>query len=225
MAAHGCTLLLACFLAQCPSWAAPGPAGPWATLNIKDGRILHNVRVLSDEGDSVVVRCDEGLVKVPKSSLPQAATDSIAQAPPKPAVALEPDMVMRPFNPDAVALEPEPEAKPKPAPNPAQSQRPAQGPVFKGCTIVSFQQKPFQSALGCEEVVIRNDGEAPVVLFPGNVVCMTAAGARLGGRYFIEDGFPPVTKRREVVGAQGSVDVQVFFTNGLIDVSGVQWSR
>jgi len=222
-------LLMACLLAPCPSGADPGPAGAWATLTIKDGRVLHNARVLSDEGDSVVVRCDEGLVKVPKSSLPPAATDAIAPAPPKPAVALGPDMVMRPFNPDSAAPEPEPEAKPKPAPNPtpnpAQAQRPTPGPVFKGCTIVSFQPKPFQSALGCEEVVIRNDGEAPVVLFPGNIVCMTAAGTRLGGRYFIEEGFPPITKRREVVGAQGSVDVQVFFTNGPIDVSGVQWAR
>ena len=122
---------------------------------------------------------------------------------------------------------PEPEAKPKskPSPLPAQNPRPSPSPIFKGCTIVSFQPKPYQSSLGCEEVVIRNDGEAPVVIVPSNIVCVTATGARLGGRYFVEDGFPPVAKRREVVAPQGSVDIQVTFSNSALDVSGVQWAR
>ena len=49
--------------------AAPTPT-PIPTLKLKDGRVLHNVQVRSNEDDSIVVRADEGLVKVAKSNLP-----------------------------------------------------------------------------------------------------------------------------------------------------------
>src|SRR5580658_4161113 len=137
-------LLLASFLlASLSSRAADsGAVGPWDSLVLKGGRVLHNAKVMSDEGDSLVIRCDEGLLKIAKSSLPKAAGGSPAAAPSSAA----PEMVMQPFDPDSAPLpEPEPQAKPKakpkPAPERASAAKAGQDPVFKGCTISSFTMK------------------------------------------------------------------------------------
>jgi hypothetical protein len=217
-------LVVACFLVSAPSTVADPPSPAVAALNLGDGRVLHNARVVADEGDSVVIKSDEGLIKVAKADLPQAL-GSAYPAPPPPMDTTK--MVMVPFNPNAAepAPEYEPGAKPKPAqPN---TPKPAQGsPLeFRGCTVVSFQMKAFQEVQGCAEVVIRNDSEAPVVLFPRNLVCVTGAGTRVAGRYFVSDGFPPIIKRREVVPAQGSIDDLVTFSNEALDISKVQWGR
>jgi hypothetical protein len=198
--------------------------GPWDSLALKGGRVLHNAKVMSDEGDSVVIRCDEGLVKVAKASLPQAASEAgLAKAPAPPG----PEMVMQPFNPDPIQVVPEPEAKPRPAARPTPTPAPAAAPspVFKGCTIQSFSPRPFQNSLGCAEVVILNDTDAPVVIFPGDIVCVTADGKRLGGRQIVTDGFPPVVRRREVVPPRGSAVNQVTFTDAALDIASVQWAR
>lgn len=217
-------LVVACILIPAEAIAAdPAPTAA-ATLNLGDGRVLHDAKVIADEGDSVVIRADEGLVKVSKTDLPQA----LGSAYPVPT----PDtskMVMVPFNPSPVdpAPEYEPGAKPKAKPAQPNAPKPVQASplVYRGCTVVSFQMKAFQEVQGCAEVVIRNDTESPVVIFPRSLVCVTAAGGQMAGRYFVSDGFPPIVKRREVVPAQGSIDDTVTFANEALDISKVQWAR
>src|SRR5208282_4643782 len=212
-------LIAAFILAPVATRAADSvPAAAFVSLQLRDGRVLHNARVTGDEGDSIVIRADEGLFKVEKDALPAALAASYPT--PTPTVATE-QMVMVPFNlnpPDA-APEPEPRPKPNPAnvPNPVQSSSLA----FKGCTIVSFQMKAFQNLQGCAEVVISNSTDAPVVVLPRNLVCATPSGARHAGRFFVTDGFPPIIRRREVVPAQGSIDEEIIFTNDAIEISSV----
>jgi hypothetical protein len=222
-------LVASCLLASLPCRAAdPGAAGPWDALVLKGGRVLHNAKVMSDEGDSLVIRCDEGLVKVPKSIMPQAAN---ANPPPPAAAGSTPaqEMVMMPFNPDSAPTVPEPQEKPKPKPKPAPTPSPVQkaalNPVFKGCTITSFTMRPFQTSLGCAEVVIQNGTEAPVLILPGDIACITAEGKRLAGRQIVMDGFPPIIRRRQVVPPEGSIDIVVTFSNDALDTPTVQWAR
>jgi hypothetical protein len=193
-----------------------------ATLELKDGRVLHNVRVMSDEAESIVVRADEGLLKIAKSNLPKAVAEAHPVSPQPPAT---PEMVMQPFNPVLPAAAPEPESKPKPVAKQAPAPKAGPNPVFKGCTIVSFQMKPYNNSLGCAEVVIRNDADSPAVILPGDIVCVTADGARHNGRQIVTDAFPPIVKRREIVPAHGSVDDQVTFVNDAIDISNLQWAK
>src|ERR1039457_2985387 len=87
-----------CLMAPAPSRSAEHSPTPTPTpipvLTLDDGRVFHNVRIKSDEQDSIVVRADEGLVKIAKANLPQdlayayAATSDEAGAQ---------DMVMQPF--------------------------------------------------------------------------------------------------------------------------------
>jgi hypothetical protein len=217
-------LLVVCFLVSSPMVAADPAPQVVATLNLGDGRVLHNAKVIADEGDSVVFKADEGLVKVAKSDLPPALSPAFPAPPPPPDTS---KMVMVPFNPNPV--DPAPEFQPGAKPKPAQPTTPktVQGSplVLRGCMIVSFQMKAFQDVQGCAEVVIRNDSDGPVVLFPRNVVCVTSSGTQIAGRYFVSDGFPPIVKRREVVPAQGSIDDTVTFANDALDISKVQWGR
>jgi hypothetical protein len=97
--------------------------------------------------------------------------------------------------------------------------------VFKGCSIVSFQEKAFQNVLGCSEVVIRNDTDLIVMILPRDIVCIAANGTRHPGHFIVSDGFPPRLMRREFVPAHGEVDDQVTFTDDEIDISSVQWAR
>jgi hypothetical protein len=193
-------------------------------LQLRDGRVLHNARVVSDEGDSVVIRSDEGLFKLAKTNLPQAIEASYPAPTPTPA---SEQMVMVPFNPNPVETAPEPESRPKPKAAPENTSKPVQTSSlsFRGCTIVSFQPKAFQSAAGCADVVISNGTEAPVVIFPRNLVCVTSSGARHQGRFIVTDGFPPIIKRRDVVPAQGSLEEIITFTNEPLDIASVQWAR
>src|ERR1700690_1402909 len=204
--------------------ADPLPAAAVAALQLRDGRVLHDARVVSDEGDSVVIRADEGLVKVSKGLLPPSAAAAYPAPTPPPESA---QMVMMPFNPSPREEAPVPEARPKPKPAPANAPNPGQNSNlgFKGCTVVSFQVKPFQETQGAAEVVIRNDTDAPVVIFPRDIVCTTPAGARRPARFIATEGFPPVVKRREVVPSQGSIDDIFAFSGEAIDISGVQWAR
>jgi hypothetical protein len=201
-------------------------ASPVAVLQLRDGRVLHNARVLTDEGDSVVIRSDEGLIQLAKTALPPAVAASYPAPTPTPAT-VSGQMVMVAFNPSPVDTTPESEARPKPKPPPANAPNPVQASnlSFRGCTIVSFQPKSFQSAAGCAEVVIANGTDTPVVVFPRNLVCVTPSGARHQGRFLVSDGFPPIIKRRDVVPAEGTLDEIVTFTNETLDISSVQWAR
>jgi hypothetical protein len=224
-AARAVFLWAACVLGAVSRGADSGQ-GPWPELALKGGRVLHNAKVLSDEGDNVVVRCDEGLVKVAKSSLPQAAS---AAYPARPEAAAPQEMVMAPFDPDRAPLEVEPEAKAKakPAAAAAKAPPPAAGvtSVFKGCSITSFTMKTFHNSLGCVEVVVQNASDARALILPGDFACITSDGKRLDGRQIVEDGFPQVVKRRQFVPALGSADFVVTFANEALDVSDVRWAR
>ncbi len=197
-------------------------------LELLDRRVLHHVRVLEDEGTSIVVRADEGLIKVPKDDLPASAHIS---SPPKVAASGASDsLVMKPFDPDLAPAEapaaPEPN---KPAPKPAapvpQKPHPSVSTLYKGCSIKSFQVKPFQGALGCLEVIVSNPTDQVVVLRPGDFVCITASGSRHIGRNLITDGYPPNLKRREVVPQQGEIDDIVTFTEEALDNPRVEWAH
>jgi hypothetical protein len=217
--------LAACFLAE-PAAKADDSSGASAVavLQLKDGRVLHNARVISDEGDSVVIRSDEGLIQLAKTALPQTVAASYPVPTPTP---MTEQMVMVPFNPSPVDVTPEQEPRPKPKVAPSNVPNPVQATTlsFRGCTIVSYQPKSFQSAAGCAEVVIANSTDAPVVIFPRNLVCVTSSGARHQGRFIVTDGFPPIIKRRDVVPPQGSLDEIITFTNETLDISSVQWAR
>jgi hypothetical protein len=206
--------------------ADAGPPAAVASIALKDGRILHNVRVMSEEADSIVVRADEGLIKIAKSDLPKEAAGAY---PAKQVAPAGPEFVMQPFNPNQVveAPGPEPGAKPipKPVPKPADAPAPGANPVFKGCSIISFQMKAFQTQEGCAEVVIHNDTDAMVEIRPGDIVCVTAAGARHAGRFIVTEAFPPSIKRREFVPPHGDIDDIVTFTNEALDISSVQWAK
>jgi hypothetical protein len=219
-------LLAAILLAQAALRATDAaPPSSFELLELKDGRVLHHVKVMSEEPDSIVVRADEGLVKVEKADLPKAAAEIYAVKPgPK-----EPELMMQRFDPNQVVEAPvqEPGAKPapKPVPKPAKPAAPANNPVFKGCTIISFQMKAFQTVLGCAEVVIHNDTDTVVEIRPGDIVCMTIAGNRLIGRNLVTDGFPPRVKRREFIAPRGDMDDLVTFANDAIEIASVQWAR
>lgn len=202
------------------------PAAPIASLQLKDGRILHNVKIMSDEGENVVVHADEGLLKIPKSVLPQtvSAPPSAATVPAGP-----PQLVMERFDPNQPpeTLPAEPGTKPKasPAANPGAAPRPAAAAVYKGCSIISFQVKSFQSVRGCAEVIIRNDTDEAVLIRPGEVSCTTSDGARHLARNIITDAFPPAVKKRELVPARGQVDDIFAFSNEPLGIASVQWAR
>ena len=219
-------LLAAACLLMPAMLAADTAPPPTATMVLRDGRVLHNARVMSDGGASVVVRADEGLVQVAKSDLPQALADAYPVKAPAPEGA---EYVMQRFDPNQApeAPAPEPGAKPKPKPNAGATPAPGQvaSVVYKGCTIVSFQKKSFESVLGCAEVVIQNDTDDNVQIRPGDFVCITPAGARHPGRNIFANTFPPSVKRREFVPAHGQLDDIITFGNEDMDIASVQWSR
>ena len=197
-----------------------------AVLELKDGRVLHHASIMADEWSNLVVRADEGLVKVPREDLPPGSM------PDKPVSSPDsgPGLVMQPFNPDSAPAEPLPPAEakkptPKPvAPAPPKA-KPAPNPVYKGCTITSFQTKPYQGVLGCLEVVVSNPTDQIVILRPGDFICITASGVRHVGRNIITDGYPPHLKRREVVPPQGEIDDIVTFTDSALENPTVQWAH
>jgi hypothetical protein len=201
-------MLGACLVMRAASAADQSLPFPMATLGLRDGRVLHNVRVISNGPDNIVVRADEGLIKVAKSNLPQAAADAY------------------PVRPELPQAAPQQVVGPKPVPKPTQNQKPALNPVFKGCVLVSFQMKPYHNSLGCAEVVIRNDSGAAVVIFPRDIVCVMTAGTRYAGRQFVAaDASPPIVKRREIVPTHGSASDLLTFVNDAIDISSVQWAK
>jgi hypothetical protein len=204
---------------------AGAPQAPVTSLALKDGRVLHNVKIMSDEGASVVVRSDEGLFKVSKAILPPSS--AAAYPAPTPAPASAPEMVMQRFDPNQApeAPPPEPGAKAKPAAKPGSAPKPVASATFKGCSIISFQIKSFQSVRGCAEVVIRNDTDQPVILRPGEISCTTSDGAKHMARNIITDAFPPAVKRRESVPARSQVDDIFAFANEPLAISSVEWSR
>ena len=216
-------LLLACLAAPLAERASDSaPPAPVGSVELKDGRVLHNVSVVSNEADSIVVRADEGLVKVDKSDLPKALAGAY---PAKAAAPSGPELVMVTFDPNQVVKAPVEEPGAKPTPRPTRVPTPGRSPVYKGCSIISFQVKAFQSLLGCVEVVVRNDTDAAVEIRPGDFVCVTTAGARLAGRNIATDGFPPRAKRRELIPPHGEVDDIVTFANDALDMASVQWAR
>jgi len=221
-------LVTACLLLRAAAAADPAPLLP--SVALRDGRVLHNVRIMDNEGDSIVVHADEGLLKIAKSNLPADLSDGLPSPPqPKPGPPADGGMVMQGFDPNqAPAQDPEAKPAPKVTPPPNAPPKPAPAvanPVFKGCTVVSFGPKAFDNVLGCAEVVIRNDTDAPVIIVPRDIVCIAVGGVRHGGRFIVTDGFPPHIKRREFVPPRGEVDDIVTFTDTAIDISSVQWAR
>jgi hypothetical protein len=191
--------------------ADPGLPGPFALLPLKDGRLLHNVRIISNQPDSIVVKADEGLLKLAKANLPQGVASVI---PAKAAAPARPVYVTQPFNPDK-----------QPATPSGPSNKLDNASTFKGCSVVSFQTKAFQNSLGCAEVVIRNDSDTPADISPWNLVCITTSGARHIGRNLVINGDTPVVKRVETIPGHGDIDEIVTFTNEALDISYVQWNR
>jgi hypothetical protein len=108
---------------------------------------------------------------------------------------------------------------------PAPPKVPVVNPVFKGCTITSFQMKSFQNVQGCAEVVIRNDTDMTVLILPRDIACITSKGQRRGGRNFVTDGFPPQVRKREFIPPQGQIDDVVTFTDDALDIATVQWAK
>jgi hypothetical protein len=217
-------LFAACLMIPIASRAlesGPTPT-PMPTLKLNDGRVLHNVVVKADQQDSIVVRANEGLLKVAKSNLPLEIADAY---PVKPAQPGAQDMAMPPFNPNVPQVGPGQPPAVRPMPRPTPTPKPTRDPVHKGCTIVSFQPKAFQTSLGCAEVVIRNDTDTPVLINPGEIICVTTNGTRRSGRIFVTDGVPPIIKRLEIVPARGDVDDILTFTNDALDISYVEWAR
>ncbi len=205
----------------------PAPADPPGSLILRDGRVLHHVRTLSDEGASLVVSADEGVIKVDKADLPVAAGTA---ARPAAADKAGPELVMRPFDPDQAPAGPLQEPAPRKPDARRDGQaapraRPGPDAVFNGCTIASFEARPFQSALGSAQVVIRNGTDQPVVLRPGDLTCVDISGARHPGRSIVADGFPPSVRRRAVVPAQGETHDIVLFTAAALEISSIQWTR
>jgi hypothetical protein len=207
----------------------PTPPATIASVELKDGRVLHNVKVMSDEGANIVVHADEGLLKIAKSNLPAALADAFAAKPAPPPTGGPPEFVMQRFDPNQPpeAPPPAPGAKPKanPGAKPPPSPSPMASAVYKGCTIISFQIKSFQNVRGCAEIVIRNDTDQTVQIRPGEITCITADGARHLARNIITDSFPPAVKRREFVPARGELDDIFAFANEPLAISSVQWSR
>lgn len=228
-----CLLLAAACLLAAPGSGAADPTPtptptPIPTLKLNDGRVLHNVQVRANQDDSIVVRADEGLMKVAKTNLPREIADAYPakQAPAQPqAQTTGPDTVMQAFDANPSQQAPGQAQAPKPTPRPTPTPKPARSTVYKGCSIVSFQTKAFQTSLGCAEIVIRNDTDDVVVISPADIVCVTNTGVRHPGRIFVTDGIPPSIKRQEFVPARGDVDDIITFTNDALDISVVQWSR
>jgi hypothetical protein len=215
-------LLGVCLLGQTAAPAAdPVPASaPIPVLKLNDGRVFHNVQVKKDQPDSLLVLADEGLTKIAKSRLPPALASlyPVRQPP-----AGSPAMVMQPFNPNPNQSSLQvPGSKSPPRPTPAPTR--ALG-VYKGCTIVSFESKPFQTSLGCAEVVIRNDTDEPVTIYPGEIICVTTNGMRRQGRLMVVDGDTPSIRRQETVPPHGDIKDIVTFTNDALDISYVLWAR
>jgi hypothetical protein len=89
MRARPCAAFLLAWCLAAPQGARAADTAPpavMATLELKDGRVLHHVRILSDEPDSLVLRADEGLLKVLKSELPQSVAGSAPARPAAPPV-------------------------------------------------------------------------------------------------------------------------------------------
>jgi hypothetical protein len=225
------------FLAAALVLAPPAPAAgdppsptPIPSVQLKDGRVLHNVRLMTDEGVYAVLRADEGLFQFAKAELPAGLVE-VAPAPP-PQAAGPTQYVMQRFDPNQApeAPPPEPGAKPKanaavkPG-NPAPASNPGTAAVYRGCTIMSFQIKAFQNVQGCAEVIIRNDTDQAVPIRPGEVSCTTSDGARHVARNIISGGFPPAVKKREFVPANGQLDDIFAFANEPLAISSVQWTR
>ena len=214
-------LLVACLLVPAATRAADTGAGPTPTptpipsLKLNDGRVLHNVQVRANQDSSIVVLASEGLLKIAKTNLPKEIADAYpVKSPPAQGGS---DMVMQPFNPNPPG--PAPGQSPNEKPTPKPTRKPAFNPaVYKGCTIVSFQPRAWQTSLGCAQVVIRNDTEEPATIYPGELFAITTDGVRHPGRIIVADGDPPTIKRQETISA-------VTFSNDALDISYVQWAR
>ncbi|HEY4988168.1 MAG TPA: hypothetical protein VII09_00085 [Opitutaceae bacterium] len=198
------------------------PAAKIATIALNDGRVLHNVKVMSNEGASLVVHADEGLLKIARTNLPPAMA---AAYPAKGVASTGAETVMPAFNPDKPPEDP-PTRKPEPKDRPMTPRPVARArPVFKGCTIVSFQMKAFQGSQGSEQVVVQNNTEADVELEPADFNCILTDGTRHAAGYIVTDGYPFVIKKKEIVPARGQIDDLIVFANKPLDIASVEWRR
>ena len=192
-------------------------AGSIGDIQLKSGKVLHKVKVLSDEPDSLVVFATEGMMKVKKADLPPALAARFPEreAPPPP----PPPLV----NKSLSDVPPEPETR--------QARPPAAPPVdpnlFMGCLITNYQVKPVQATLGCVEVTIHNSTEAAVTIAPKMIGCITTDGKRhTGGRFFvINDAGSMTMKRQETIPASGDVTDVVYFQTDALDLQTVGWAR
>lgn len=201
----------------------PAPTAEPATLQLRDGRVYHDVKMMAVEGESVVFNTREGLIKIPKTNLGPQTLASLQASP-----SAGPDLVMPSFNLNAAPVSPTPPgpAKPTPRPKATPAPKPTPNPVYKGCTIVGFTLKPFGTVLGTAEVVIHNDTDSPVVLYPYDITAVTASGAlKRGHQFVVEQSFPPIIRRRETVQPHDSLQDQVTFTDEALELQGVHWTR
>jgi hypothetical protein len=196
--------------------ADPAPA-VWATLELRGGRVLHHVKVIANEPDSLVVRADEGLIKVAKASLlPPAAGFYPLSAPPR---SESTEMIMQPFDPNPASAVRSPLSIEKPAVDPLQPK------LHNGCSIVSYQLKTFPGVLGCAEIALHNDTDAPADIAPGDFGCITADRKRYRGNVMLIEGVPLGKKHKDVVPPHGDVSEIVSFTNDAIEIVAVVWIR
>jgi hypothetical protein len=187
----------------------------WTVLELKGGRVLHNVKLISDETDSIVVRADEGLVKVAKSTLPDAVAVffAVKALPPGPT-----EMMMVPFNGDpANAVRPQDPTE-KAVVNAGDRK------LFKGCTIVGFQPRVYRRMLGCAEVTVRNDTDTPIEVSAGDFTCIATGLGPLPGRFMVIEGDPSGRKLKEVIPPHGDVEDILAFSAKPLEITGVQWS-
>lgn len=193
----------------------PAPPTQWTVLELKGGRVLHNARLISNETDSIVVRADEGLVKVAKVTLPDSVAALYAVKAP---VAGPPEMMMVPFNGDpANAVRPQDPAE-KAVVNGVDRK------LFKGCTIVGFQPRVYRRMLGCAEITVRNDTDTAIEVSAADFTCIAAGLGPIPGRFMVVEGDPTSRKLKEVIPPHGDVDDILAFSAKPLEITGVQWS-
>jgi hypothetical protein len=213
-------LITAALLA--PARSAEADPSP-ATVQLKDGRVLHDARALESGQGWVTLRSAEGLFKVEASDLP--AGFALPPSAPHPAAAVPAGMAFERFDPNQEPAA----AAPAPAPKPAAARKAAaaapEDASRRGCEIVSFEPKAVHGVEGCASVVIRNATDEGVQLRPGEISCTVEGGGRHAGHAFFSDTFPVSVRRREVVPAHGELTVIVTFANEPLAISAIEWSR
>jgi hypothetical protein len=200
----------------------PTPTPVPAFMQTRNGKVYHDPKLVALEADSVVFNTREGLVKVPKANLTDATLAAL-HITRDPASA---DMVMDTPNLQAPSATPTPPtSKPTPKPRTTPLPKPPPNPVYKGCTITSFAPKVFGTVQGCAEVVIQNDTESPVVVYPHDFAAVTPSGSLVRGHKLIMESYPPIIRRSDTVSPKGTLTEIVTFIDGPLEIASVRWAH